>query len=74
MTIEKQTVIAGYRVELEINGPETHCYVSQGDNSASLEALFDGGCLTNSRGFDHPLPDSVIEKIEKWAEANGYFA
>lgn len=69
-----QTIINGYRVELDVDGPDetTQCFISKGIYSASLAALSITGCLSNSNWDDIRVPESVIEAIESWAVENGY--
>lgn len=69
-----QTIIKGYRVELDIEGPEepTQCFVFKGKHSASLAALSMTGCLSYSNWDDIRVPEEVIEAIESWAVENGY--
>ncbi len=69
-----QTIIKGYRVELDTEGSDeaTQCFISKGNYSASLAALCLTGCLSDSTWDDIRVPESVIEAIESWAIENGY--
>lgn len=74
-TTEKETIINGYRVELDLDGPDgtTQCFISKDRHSASLEALIYTGTLTAYvNGEEMRVPDNVILKIESWALAEGY--
>lgn len=70
-----KTKINGYIVELTIDesqDPPTHCRVSCGNLSASLNYLNQTGCLYDYHMIDVPVRESTVEKILDWAEENGY--
>lgn len=71
---EKQTVIQGYFVELEVDCEDgiTQCFVIKGRHSASLAGLIYTGCLSAPIEGDQRVPRSVINQIEAWALAEGY--
>lgn len=71
---EKETIINGYRVELDLDGPDgtTQCFVSKGNYSASLQGLLYTGCLTDSTGRDALVGEKTVIAIEAWALAEGY--
>ena len=68
MTIEKNTKIAGYEIDLMIEGSGedkiTHCYINNKDFSASLEGAW--------HGLGGEISQATLDRIEKWAMANGY--
>ena len=69
----KKTKINGYEVTLEIDtnaDPSTECWVEKGFHSGSLAMLELTGELLNSSDMELTVPDSIIDKISKWAEAN----
>lgn len=80
----KQTTIDGYTVELDTDmsgvGEDnadrvTGCWISfragRHEYVASLALLCDGGVLEDDYA-EHVVPASTVEKIEDWAQANGY--
>lgn len=73
-TTEKETIINGYRVELDLDGPDgtTQCFVSKGSYSASLQGLLYTGCLTDSGDREIRVNESIVDAIEAWALAEGY--
>lgn len=72
-TTEKETIINGYRVELDLDGPDgtTQCFVSKGSYSASLQGLIYTGTLTDG-DREIPVSESIVNAIEGWAVAEGY--
>jgi hypothetical protein len=67
--------IKGYKVTLEIdpnNDPSTQCWVEKGFYSGSLAMLELTGELLNSSDMELKVPDSIIDKIVEWADANDY--
>ena len=49
----------------------TNCYVSKGRAASSLAYLEDNGGLARDDADDLPVPQSTIDRISRWAEANG---
>jgi hypothetical protein len=74
-----KTVIDGYNVDLEIDvdeEPSTQCHVetSNGRYGASIECLIGEGLLTQySAPYSNKrVSNTTIDKIEAWADKNGY--
>lgn len=70
----KETIIDGYRVEMEPNADRPDamdCFISIGRYSASLSALEDNGVLTDLDA-EKPVPAATIDRITQWATDNGY--
>ena len=73
MTVENiKTVINGYECELDFSEEWSDCYVVKGSYCGTLEFLLSFGMLESSGGSQLNVPIPMIEKIEKWAMANGY--
>lgn len=70
---ELKTKIHGYTVELEVDDdvPESHCYISRGRHSASLELVDACGGFDDGTD-DQDIPVNTIAAIRAWAEKNGY--
>ena len=73
---DKSTTINGYHVVLCFTDEgTTYCHVSRTIGGtyycSSLDAIMiDGGEFENEA--NKPIPDITVNKIEKWALANGY--
>ena len=66
-------VIEGYECELDFSEEWSDCYVSKGSYSGSLQFLESYGYLEHCRDERQiEVPLRVINKIEKWANENGY--
>lgn len=73
MTTEITHKIAEYTVELDTEGDTTQCFITFKKYGASLAALSDLGYLTHQDQHRlHFVPVRTIDRIEKWAELNGY--
>jgi len=74
--MEIQTTINGFTVtfmsEDDDTGNTNNCYVEKGNFSHSLALLQDLGEFDDGDGNTLPINPSTIEKIEKWAIAQGY--
>ena len=68
----KITKISGYSVEISACDDSTQCWVEKGKYTASLAALSDTGLLEDTLGGQHKVKADIIDKINEWAEANGY--
>ena len=70
-----KTIINGYAIELDVyqEGGESrsNCYIEKGSASGSLELALSAGVLMTDEGDQHISP-ATVNKIEKWAVANGY--
>lgn len=77
---QHQTKINGYQVDLdddmEGDGKVTDCRVTyKGEHdtfTASLACLVDTGVLTAPSGRETEVAYKTIDRIEEWAEKNGY--
>lgn len=71
----KTTKIAGLAVELELYQEDgearSSCFISKGRFSGSLECLTGMGVLDDG-GSELAVRQEIIDKIEAWADANGY--
>ncbi len=71
----KATTVDGYSVTLELftecNEPRSECYIEKGNASGSLEAARTG-YLTDVHGSDKAIALATVDRIETWADANGY--
>jgi len=74
MQIENlKTVIDGFECELDFSEEWSDCYVVKGSYSGTLQFLLSYGFMEATRGMGQiNVPVNTIEKIEKWALANGY--
>ena len=78
MTTTIKTEIDGFDVELvlhtEGHEPRTECWVWWNRYMASLACLEGEGCLYHVGDCTAPrkVHERTIERISKWAEANGY--
>jgi len=74
MQIENlKTVIEGYECELDFSEEWSDCIVVKGDYSGSLQFLTSYGYLENYKNEQQKeVSLQIINKIEKWALANGY--
>jgi hypothetical protein len=77
--MELETTIRDYHVTLntDMDGEGvTGCWIDHKESgtSASLAAAQGEGVLTPYRGNgpDHPISQDVVDRVAKWAEANGY--
>ncbi len=70
------TLIDGYTVDLDTDmegdGKVTGCWINYLDYSASLQCAQAMGFLTDSGEREHKMQQRTLDKIEKWAEENGY--
>lgn len=80
-TTKHETVIDGYRVELELyeerGEPRSDCFIfypAKNDRfGASLSCAEGEGELASYRdGVTHEIDERTCERIRKWAEDNGY--
>ena len=73
--MEKTTKIGGYDVTLEVyqehGETRSHCYISKGNASGSLDLALSHGILSTNDG-DEDIPSNVSDKIESWAVSHGY--
>lgn len=70
---EKQTIIAGFEVFLEVGDGVSQCYINKGRFSASLEGLLGLGGLVDPDTDDFSkVPAGTVAAIERWALSNGY--
>lgn len=72
-----ETTIDGYLVELtlfEEDGEQrSFCHVTKGRFNGSLALLSGNGVLENADGSSFlAVNPNTIEKIERWADDNGY--
>lgn len=66
-------MIEGFECELDFSEEWSDCNVSKGNYYGSLQFLESYGYLEHCRGLEQmQVPLRVINKIEKWALANGY--
>ena len=74
MQIENlKTVIDGFEVELDTTEEWSDCYVIKGNFSGTLQGILMDGALVNyDTGKSLKVPNATLDKIEKWALANGY--
>jgi hypothetical protein len=73
MQIEEKTVIEGFECELDFSEEWSDCYVVKGSYSGTLQFLMSYGFIESTKGMNQlEVPLRVINKIEKWALANGY--
>jgi hypothetical protein len=74
-TLIAQTEIEGYEVIIEEGyegeNDRTHCYVSRGRFSASLQCLEDTGVLSDG-DREKQVPAWIIGDISNWAYNNGH--
>jgi len=75
MQTHKKT-INGYDCEVEIDStqePEAQGWITKGSFSGSLDRALQLGYLTTSDGEEHhAILESVLNRIEDWAESVGY--
>tara|TARA_R110000796_G_scaffold16726_7_gene52147 strand:+ start:7080 stop:7307 length:228 start_codon:yes stop_codon:yes gene_type:complete len=68
--------INGYLCEVEIdndNEPSTQGWVSKGSCSGSLQSVLDQGYFTTDCGANqYEITDSILLRIEMWADSVGY--
>jgi len=68
-----KTLIDGFEVELDFSEEWSDCYVVKGPYSGTLQWLLSYGFLEATKGTGQlEVSLSTINKIEKWAENNGY--
>jgi hypothetical protein len=72
MQVQDKTVIEGFECELDFSEEWSDCYVVKGSYSGTLQFLMSYGFLESKGGSQLDVPLSIINKIEKWAEKNGY--
>lgn len=65
-------VIDGYECELDFSEEWSDCNVSKGAYCGSLQFLMSYGFLESMGNSQLEVSQSSIDKIEKWALANGY--
>lgn len=49
-----------------------NCFISRGRYSASLSLVMDFGCLDPDDAASPMIDETVLDRIIRWAEANGY--
>lgn len=67
-----RATIGGYVVEMDDSDGNMNCYVTKGNYTASLACVGDTGELSDAKGRTVTIDYSVLDRIEQWAEANGY--
>ena len=67
---------AELNVEMEGGDLVSWCHVSTTrrgvDYCSSLPVVQTWGTIENGEGEDITIPDAVVERIQRWADANGY--
>jgi hypothetical protein len=76
MTIKHKTKINGFECEVDIDhddDPISQGWITKGSYSSSMARAFMNGYITSSDGEQEcEVPDSILHRIENWAESVGY--
>jgi len=68
-----KTIIDGFELELDFDEEWSDCYVIKGKFSGTLQGILTDGALVNyDTGASLKISSATLDKIEKWAESNGY--
>ena len=68
-----KTIIDGFELELDFDEEWSDCYVIKGKFSGTLQGILTDGALVNyDTGASLKISSATLNKIEKWAESNGY--
>lgn len=68
-----KTIIDGFELELDFDEEWSDCYVIKGKFSGTLQGILTDGALVNyDTGASLKVSSATLDKIEKWAESNGY--
>ena len=68
-----KTIIDGFELELDFDEEWSDCYIIKGKFSGTLQGILTDGALVNyDTGASLKISSATLDKIEKWAESNGY--